>query len=212
MKFLKNTSGFTLIELIIGMTIFSIGLAWIYALLQTTISNASYSRDEIIAASLITEQTNLVSNMRDTNVRNFIPWDSILLESPGTDTQFSSWYYLIENNFSTSGITINPLTGYITKSNIKLSKIDSMPATLEAKWNLAQLRINNFGKYIHSTLQWEPTPFASYIIVSPLTVDGVEVKKNNKNQWWIIDARVIVKRWTNIREYDAKTMITDWQK
>jgi prepilin-type N-terminal cleavage/methylation domain-containing protein len=50
MNLRKNTSGFTLIEIIIGMTIFSIGLTGIYALLETTISNASYSRDEIVAA------------------------------------------------------------------------------------------------------------------------------------------------------------------
>jgi hypothetical protein len=50
------------------------------------------------------------------------------------------------------------------------------------------------------------------VIVSPLTVDGSEVKKDWKNQWWIIDARVLVKRNGSIREYDTKSMITDWQK
>ncbi|MBX9809111.1 prepilin-type N-terminal cleavage/methylation domain-containing protein [Candidatus Gracilibacteria bacterium] len=212
MNLRRNTSGFTLVELIIGMTVFSIGLTGIYALLQTTISNASYSRDEIVAAGLLSEQMNLVSNLRDTNVRNFISWDSLYLEPPGSETVFSSGYYMIENNFSEAGIVIDPSTGYIAKNNIKIIKIDSMPISLEDRWNKTQLRVDDYGRYVHSELQGKNTEYASYLVVSPLVVDGIEVKKNNKNQGWIIDARTIVKRGLTIREYDAKTMITDWQK
>ena len=74
-----TTSGFTLIELIVGMTIFSIGLAGIYALLQTTMSTVRYSQDEIIVSGLLREQIDLVNNIRDTNLRNYISWDSVLL-------------------------------------------------------------------------------------------------------------------------------------
>jgi prepilin-type N-terminal cleavage/methylation domain-containing protein len=74
-----TTSGFTLIELIVGMTIFSIGLAGIYALLQTTMSSVRYSQDEIIVSGLLREQIDLVNNIRDTNLRNYIPWDSVLI-------------------------------------------------------------------------------------------------------------------------------------
>jgi hypothetical protein len=61
------------------MTIFSIGLAGIYALLQTTMSSVRYSQDEIIVSGLLREQIDLMSNIRDTNLRNYIPWDSVLL-------------------------------------------------------------------------------------------------------------------------------------
>ena len=74
-----TTSGFTLIELIVGMTIFSIGLAGIYALLQTTMSSVRYSQNEIIVSGLLREQIDLVNNIRDTNLRNYISWDSVLL-------------------------------------------------------------------------------------------------------------------------------------
>ena len=76
-----TTSGFTLIELIVGMTIFSIGLAGIYALLQTTMSTVRYSQDEIIVSGLLREQIDLVNNIRDTNLRNYISWDSVFIES-----------------------------------------------------------------------------------------------------------------------------------
>ena len=77
-----TTSGFTLIELIVGMTIFSIGLAGIYALLQTTMSTVRYSQDEIIVSGLLREQIDLVNNIRDTNLRNYISWDSLLITTP----------------------------------------------------------------------------------------------------------------------------------
>ncbi len=82
MRFRQLTSsGFTLIELIIGMTIFAIGLSGIYALLQSIMGNASYSRHEIVVANLLREEIELIKNIRDTNVRNFLPWDSALIVS-----------------------------------------------------------------------------------------------------------------------------------
>lgn len=82
MQFKHSTSGFTLIELIVGMTVFSIGLTGIYALLHSTMSSVNYSRDEIIISGLLREQIDLVVNIRDTNLRNYIPWDSVHIEAP----------------------------------------------------------------------------------------------------------------------------------
>ncbi len=206
------TSGFTLIELIIGMTIFSIGLTGIYALLQTTMSTVSYSRDEIIVSGLLREQVDLVMNIRDTNLRNFIPWDSLRIEPPGTQTLFSSGVYMIENDFSTPTVVVDSTTGHINKSTVKLSKIDLFPFSDEDRWQKTQIRLDTQWRYIHSETLGTQTPYASYIRITPLTVNGVEVKKDGKNQWWVIDARVLIKLGGNIREYDAKSMITDWQQ
>ena len=93
-----TTSGFTLIELIIGMTIFSIGLAGIFALLQTTMSTVRYSRDEIVVSGLLREQIDLVMNMRDTNLRNYILWDSTRVEN-NSQSILAPGTYTIENNF-----------------------------------------------------------------------------------------------------------------
>ena len=50
MNLRQTPSGFTLIELIIGMTIFSIGITGIYVLLSTTMSSVRYSHDEIVVS------------------------------------------------------------------------------------------------------------------------------------------------------------------
>ena len=77
---LNRTSGFTLIEIIVGMMIFSIGMTGILALLHSTINNSLYSRHEIIVANLLREEIELVKNMRNSNVREFLPFDRALVE------------------------------------------------------------------------------------------------------------------------------------
>ncbi len=211
MKLRYSTSGFTLIELIIGMTIFSIGLTGIYALLHSTMSSVSYSRDEIVVSGLLREQVDLVMNIRDTNLRNYIPWDSVHVDN-SSQSLFASGIYLIENDVNTPKTIINPTNGIIDKSPIKLIKVDSLPNNDEEKWGKTQLRMDMYWRYTHSETSGTGTQYGSYLIISPLSVGRVEIKKDWKNQWWIIDVRVLVNRNGTIREYDTKSMITDWQK
>ncbi len=213
-----TTSGFTLIELIVGMTIFSIGLAGIYALLQTTMSTVRYSQDEIIVSGLLREQIDLVNNIRDTNLRNYIPWDSVFIEA-STQTWFLAWVYTIENSFTATGITFTSVNdGTISMSPVKLTKLASLATTDTDKWNQTQVIFDSKWRYIHTgSVSGTGTNFASYVIVSPLgytwsTSSFVPVIKDWKNQWWIIDARVLVRYNGGYREYDAKSLITDWQK
>lgn len=194
------------------MTIFSIGLAGIYALLQTTMSTVRYSRDEIVVSGLLREQIDLVMSIRDTNLRNYIPWDSVFIDPPVSDTALTAGIYTIENNYTTASIVIDQNVGTISSSPIKVTKLATFPVTDEDKWSIAQLRLDNQWRYIHSQTIGTGTQYASYIIVSPLSINSVDVKKDWKNQWWIIDARVLIKWNGYYREYDAKSMVTDWQK
>jgi prepilin-type N-terminal cleavage/methylation domain-containing protein len=73
---LSSKSGFTLVELIVGMTIFSVGMTAILALLHSTIDTSIASRQEIIASNLLREQIELIKNVRNSNVRSFVPWDT----------------------------------------------------------------------------------------------------------------------------------------
>ena len=143
MKLRYSISGFTLIELIIGMTIFSIGLTGIYALLHSTMSSVSYSRDEIVVSGLLREQVDLVMNIRDTNLRNYIPWDSVHVDN-SSQSLFASGIYLIENDVNTPKTIINPTNGIIDKSPIKLIKVDSLPNNDEEKWGKTQLRMDMY--------------------------------------------------------------------
>lgn len=142
MRLYPSTSGFTLIELIIGMTVFSIGLTGIYALLQTTLSNVNSSRDEIVVSGLLDEEMDLIVNIRDTNLRNYIPWDSLRVEPPLTQTGFASGAYMIENDFTSSGVAVDPTSGAISRSPVKISKLDTLPLVDGDRWQKTQLRLD----------------------------------------------------------------------
>jgi prepilin-type N-terminal cleavage/methylation domain-containing protein len=86
-SFSHSHTGFTLVEVVVGMTVFSIGLTAIFALLSTTMTSASYARHETVIAGLLREQMELVKNLRDTNLKNYIAWDKILAEGSAN----SSW-------------------------------------------------------------------------------------------------------------------------
>lgn len=195
------------------MTIFAIGLSGIYALLQSTMWTAAYSRHEIVVANLLRERIELVKNLRDTNIRNYIPWNNLLIEWSSTETSFFSWAFLIENNFVTSEMKIDTTNGKILENTVRVKEIPTpLPLELKDIWEQSKLNIDTKWRYVHElTSTW--TPYAAYVIISPIsyTVWGVikEIEPWTP-QWYILDARVIVKtRWI-YREYDAKSMITDW--
>jgi prepilin-type N-terminal cleavage/methylation domain-containing protein len=166
---IRRTSGFTLVELIVGMTIFAIGLTAILGLLHTTIQNSWYSRHEIVVANLLREQIELVKNLRDTNVRNFLPFDAAKLDNgPITPfgTGFASGVYIIENNFAQSGITFISHIDY----PITIKKLDSivfLAGDSSVKWEQSRLSLDSQERFTHTTTS-TGTAYASYMIVTPL--------------------------------------------
>jgi hypothetical protein len=150
------------------MTIFSIGLAGIYTLLQTTMTTAGSSRDEIIVAGLLREQIDLVNNIRDTNLHNYIAWDTV-----ASGATFSGGVFMIESDYTATGITFTSANnGTIEKSPVKLTRLISFPTDptdLVGKWSSTQLFLDEQGRYTH-TVSASGTLFSSYVIMSPLTI------------------------------------------
>ena len=184
LRVLARTSGFTLIELIMGMLIFAIGMTAILALLHATIDSSLYSRHEIIAANLLREEIELVKNIRNSNVRNVVPFDSIkLIGSPLTT--LASGSYIIENNYSHTGYDLDPSTGMIENMPITLSGI-ILPSSDAERFSLSALYLDREGRFTH-TVTATGTVYASYITITPLQFfDGnatlVNVEKNGRTQ------------------------------
>jgi prepilin-type N-terminal cleavage/methylation domain-containing protein len=63
----SNRSGFTLVEVLVAILIFGLGLISAFVLSNTASSLSMRSKQEIIATNLLREQLELVKNIRDTN-------------------------------------------------------------------------------------------------------------------------------------------------
>jgi len=194
----------------VGMLIFAIGLTGIYALLNSTFRNAAYSRHEMVAANLLQEQIELIKNIRDTNIASFVQWDTALMKDVFS-SQFQSWIYLIENDYSTATAEYDT-SGHIKKSPVYMKDITSsymLSNAIEDHYKLAQLSTDSYGRYTH-TPTGSGTFYASYIILRPISVNAKNITKDGNNQGYTIDARVIVHSGNGYREYDARSAITDW--
>lgn len=209
---------FTLVELIVGMTIFSVGMTAILALLHSTIDTAILSRHEIVTSNILREQIELVKNTRNTNLRNFTPWDSILLDA-STPTSLRGGVFIIDNDYSTKESFYNPSTGVFEKNPVFMKELPlgvfSNTMTPKDKFIATRLYHDDQKRLTH-TITDMPTKYASFLTITPLTIntaDGIIVpKKEDKNQWYILRASVITEVRGRYIEYDLKTIITDWKK
>lgn len=66
----KYSSGFTIVELILTVTVLSIGILGVISVINYNVSIASESANKIIAANLAQDGIEMVRHIRDTNWRN----------------------------------------------------------------------------------------------------------------------------------------------
>jgi len=71
----KKNRGFTLIEMIIAIFIISVGLMGTLSFLNVNSANQTETKNELIAAGLAQEGTELARNIRDYNLLNGKAWD-----------------------------------------------------------------------------------------------------------------------------------------
>jgi Tfp pilus assembly protein PilV len=117
-KILSTPAAFSIIEVMVGIFIFSLGLVSIYALLASSLNASSYSENAIIASNLSREQIELFKNIRDTNYKKLNVWNQ---KNPNAQYDQNSnlfkisTYYTLENDFSDSSlfsIDINEITSF----------------------------------------------------------------------------------------------------
>jgi len=75
--FTTSQKAFSIIEVMIGIFVFSLGLISIYALLASSLNVNSYNRNAIIASQLAREQLEFVYNLRDTNYEKLQLWNLV---------------------------------------------------------------------------------------------------------------------------------------
>ncbi len=210
-----NKTWFSIIEVIVGIFIFTIWLTAIYMTISSSININDYNKNQIIASNLSREWIELVKNLRDSNYTNLHNWDSI---NPNLTSDFSNpinkiqtWtYYKVEPDFSTLW----------TIFSVKLTKINSTDfwewvSMLDTKMKNYELCIDTSNKYIHSnncTLAWmKKSGFYRYIKFEDLKYKNASWTDVIVNDAYKVISKVI---WFHrgYHETSITTIITDFKR
>ena len=210
---MKTTKGFTIVELMVAVLIFSMGLLSAFLLIDTAMSAATNGRNEIIAANLSREQIELLKNLRDTNWLQHMYWNSIdsnnntvnLDMNPLTLTGIINGFYVIENN----NIPSEPQAIYL-KPLSPLFQWNQDASLANNNLQEAQLcKENNF--YTHCNRNWQsnvPTQFYSFIQISDLKLPS---DPTNIVPDAFLVTSVVISTQNGYREYVVRTILTDWK-
>lgn len=203
----KNNKAFSIIEVLIGILIFSLWMSWIYAIISSTLRINDFNENYIIASNLAREQLELVRNIRDSNYTVLKPYN---LKNPNwtsfLDTdKFEYWKkYKIENDYSNTSLF-----------PIKVSNIVDFwewKSEINGKMQDFKLCLDDQNRYTYNcTTVWnKKTDFFKYI----------SIEKVQYSSWWILEtidnsfllkSKVIWnKRWYH--EFEVKSIITDWKR
>ena len=103
MKIKSQNLWFSIIEVMIAIFIFAMGIASIFMVITSSMNANNLNKDQIIASNLAREQIEIIRNIRDDNYVNFRKWNYIPNSWNDYSKVFEVWkYYKIENDFSSS--------------------------------------------------------------------------------------------------------------
>lgn len=181
---MQNKKGFTVLELMVGIVVFTLGFLGAYLLVESASSASLRSRDEIIGANIMREQIELLKNLRDTNWIQFRSWNSIELAKRAAETSDVlelNTFYTIVNNFSEGKtLHIEKLTGFSNDQNAVIGKFQEPNSPI-------RLCADTLGRYTHDCAGTNTkTSYASFLQIQPLvtkntsTNDSITVQRSYK--------------------------------
>jgi len=203
----KTKKAFSIIEVLIWVFIFSLGMVWIYAIISTTLRINDFNENYIVASNLAREQLELVRNIRDSNYKVLKPYN---LKNPNgvsflNSDKFEYWKkYKIENDYSNT-----------SAFPIKISDIINFwewISEINGKMEDYRLCLDNKNRYTYDCITvWnKKTDFYKYISIEEVKFDSwatIEVIDDS----FLLKSKVIwYKR--GYHEFEVKSIITDWKR
>lgn len=165
-----DKKGFTVLELMVGIVVFTLGFLGAYLLVDSASSASIRARDEVIGANIMREQIELLKNLRDTNWIQFRSWSSIELAKPAIETENTlqpDSYYIIANDFNAGkSIHIEKLSG------MSLSR-ETIAEEFQKNAPSIRLCTDTLGRYVHDcTGMVNKTNYASFLRIEPLVTEN----------------------------------------
>ena len=189
MKKYTNISWFSIIEVLVGIFIFTLGLISIYLIMVSSLKLNDYNKNQIIASNLAREQIELIRNVRDSNYNALYAWDSL----PDRSWKFTEWeYYKIQNTFGASDpIEVESLGNSIPEWETDLTAM-----------NIYRLCLDNQNRYEYCNWSstWQ-TPFYKYLKIESSSIDDT---------FEVVSKVIWYKRWYH--DLEIRTLLADWKR
>lgn len=203
---MKNRShsknAFSIIEVLIGIFIFSMGLVSVYALISSIIQLNVYNKNYILSTYLANEQIELVRTIRDTNYAKIQKYNQVNPFNKKYDEVIEPGsYYKVQNYFSSNK----------NDFSVVLEKIEDFSQGKENIKKMESYRIclNDESYYVYCS-SWigdlKKTNIYKYLFVESLKdsdgniIEGA-LKLNSKVIW----------NQKGYHDYELKYIITDWK-
>lgn len=200
MKKNLNIYWFSIIEVMIAIFIFAMGMASIFMVISSSMSVDNLNKNQIIASNLAREEIELIRNIRDSNYTTYHKWNWIpnFWNNYWTDNFFSTWfYYKIENDFSSSDFPF------------KINKISNFWEWVsELNWKMQNYKLYlDWDNYYNYDNTWTGTIFYRYLYLEELKdwswvviLDAIKVK--SKVIWY--------SKWYH--EFEINTILADFNR
>ena len=216
---MKKIKAFTLIETLIVIIVFCIGILTVLIWLSQTLRNKEYANTQIKSAFFAREWIELMFNLRDANYhkelpRNciFSPIDHLKNEYKEDENPFcSKWYFWFWSANSILKISMGTGNNYINISTWDLSDdFDSIFNEYQIYFH-TWVNINNQSWFIynHEWNEEEMTWFARYLVVT-WVIDN-NWKPIDPGKLLKIESHVLYKRWVLTGEKIMETFIWNYE-
>lgn len=198
-----KSAAFSIIEVLIGIFVFSLGLISIYALIASSLSVGAHNKHTIIASNLAREQIELFVNIRDTNYKKLQVWNK---QNPFTDFSSDSKVFQADHYYSlflapdTQTLEVYELWKNLIEGSQELQTMSLIP------WYKICIDMDTYVpcQNLHTE---QKTVFYKYLYVSEYDVEG-----NSLPQWAFRLVSKVIWKSGAYSEYDISTIVTDWRR
>lgn len=201
-----NKRAFSIIEILVWIFIFSLWIASVYAIINSTLRVNDFNKNYIIASNLAREQIEQVRNIRDSNYKKIQKFDQINPWNTEYNKVFESEKkYKIENNYlntATFPIEIIDITDWFEEWKDKLN------STSMQSYNLC-LDTDNRYTYDCSWIN-KRTKFYKYISIEKVKYKEGSTEIVKENALLITSKVVWYIKWYH--EFEVKSIIADWKR
>lgn len=186
--------GFTFIEVLMVIAVFSIGVLAVLKMITYNIAAADTIRLKTTASFLAKESMSLAFNMRDSNRLAWLEWDCVPNIAYNWETKLDVCSdYLISGQQATTAW----MFWVGSDSFVDIHKL-SLSSGFDAKFEQARLALFTGTSEFPVMYYWTwnagtPTYFARYVVFTGLVESGVLIPRD---QLLKVESHVLYKKWT----------------